>query len=66
MIKVVGRIRGWHTKLLSIGGRAILIRHVLLALPIHLLAAINPPKRTLELIEKLVARVFWASQDNGN
>ncbi|XP_075107186.1 uncharacterized protein LOC142180150 [Nicotiana tabacum] len=63
--KVIGRIRGWHTKLLSTGGRAILIRHVLLALPIHLLAAMNPPKGTLELIEKFVAKFFWSGQDSG-
>nr|XP_009598929.1 uncharacterized protein LOC104094661 [Nicotiana tomentosiformis] len=63
--KVIGIIRGWHTKLLSTEGRAILIRHVLLALPIHLLAAVNPPKGTLELIEKFVARFFWSGQDSG-
>ncbi|OIT30843.1 putative ribonuclease h protein, partial [Nicotiana attenuata] len=63
--KIIGRIRGWHTKLLSTGGRAILIRHVLLALPIHLLAAVNPPKGTIELIEKFVARFFWSGKDSG-
>ncbi|WMV14491.1 hypothetical protein MTR67_007876 [Solanum verrucosum] len=57
-VHIHGRIRGWHTKFISIGGRAILIIHVLLAPPLHLFAAINPPKRTLELIEKLLARFF--------
>ena len=56
--KVVARIIGWHTKLVFIGRRAILMRHVLLYLPMHLLAAINLSKKTLELIEKLVARFF--------
>lgn len=56
--KVVARIKGWHTKLVFIGRRAILMRHVLFFLPMHLLAAINISKRTLELIEKLVARFF--------
>nr|XP_009761706.1 PREDICTED: uncharacterized protein LOC104213855 [Nicotiana sylvestris]XP_016487559.1 PREDICTED: uncharacterized protein LOC107807651 [Nicotiana tabacum] len=63
--KVIGRIRGWHTKLLSTGGRAILIKHVLLALPIYLLAAVNPPKGTIELIEKFVGRFFWFGQESG-
>ncbi|KAG5605800.1 hypothetical protein H5410_027292 [Solanum commersonii] len=40
--KVLCRITGWHTKLLSYGGRAILVKHVLQSLPIHLLSAITP------------------------
>jgi len=61
--KIINKIRGWHTKFLSTGGRAILIRHVLLAMPIHLLAATNPPKGTIELIEKYIIRFFWTGQD---
>ncbi|XP_075092109.1 uncharacterized protein LOC142172402 [Nicotiana tabacum] len=63
--KVFGRTRGWHTKLLSSRGTTILIRHVLLDLRIHLLALVNPPKQTLELKEKFVARFFWSGQDSG-
>lgn len=48
--KVIGRIRGWHTNILSTGGRVVLIRHVLLALPIHVLAVVNPSKGTLDTI----------------
>ncbi|XP_059285024.1 uncharacterized protein LOC132038365 [Lycium ferocissimum] len=44
-------------------GRAILIRDVLLALPIYLLAATNPPTGTIEVIRKYVARIFWSGQD---
>lgn len=42
-----------------------MIRHVLLAFPIHLLATTNPPKGTLELIKKYVARFFWSGQNTG-
>lgn len=63
--KITGRIRGWHTKLLSSGGRAVLIRHILLALPIHLLSAVHPLKGTLEAIEKYMARFFWSGKDSG-
>lgn len=45
--KVINNIRGWHLKFLSFGGRATLIRHALLALNIHRLAAIHPPKALL-------------------
>ncbi|XP_060203069.1 uncharacterized protein LOC132631512 [Lycium barbarum] len=63
--KVILLIRGWHTKLLSIGGRAILIKHVLLALPIHLLSTVTPLKDTLQTIEKYMARFFWSGLDSG-
>lgn len=45
--KVVNRIRGWHLKFLSFGGRATLIRYVLLALNIHTLAVVHPLKALL-------------------
>ncbi|KAH0720010.1 hypothetical protein KY284_005040 [Solanum tuberosum] len=61
---IIGKIRGWHTRLISMGGRAILIKHVLIALPVHLLIVANPPKGTLDLIEKFVARFFWSGQEN--
>ncbi|KAH0772311.1 hypothetical protein KY290_016292 [Solanum tuberosum] len=41
--KVLCRITGWQTRLLSYGGRAILVKHVLQSLPIHLLSAVTPP-----------------------
>ncbi|XP_060182802.1 uncharacterized protein LOC132612715 [Lycium barbarum] len=63
--KIINRIRGWHTNLLSTGGRAVLIRHVLLDFPIPLLSAVHPLKRTLETIEKYMARFLWSGQDSG-
>ncbi|XP_060212091.1 uncharacterized protein LOC132639670 [Lycium barbarum] len=50
---IISRIRGWQTKFLSTGGRP-----VFLALPIHLLAAVNPPsgykwEAPLGFLEKL-------------
>ncbi|KAH0769685.1 hypothetical protein KY290_013666 [Solanum tuberosum] len=64
--KVTSKIRGCHSKLLSPGGRAILIRHVLLTLPTHLLSVVVPPKGTFEIIEKCLARFFWSGQDTRN
>ncbi|XP_019224305.1 PREDICTED: uncharacterized protein LOC109205994 [Nicotiana attenuata] len=64
--KVVGRIRGWHGKLLSYGGRATLIKHVLQSIPIHLLSAVSPPKTVLRQIEKLAANFFWGMDSDKN
>lgn len=60
--KFISRISGWHTKLLPTGGRVIPIRHIFLALPIHVLAAVKPPKGTLGIIEKYVARFFCSNK----
>ncbi|KAK6775990.1 hypothetical protein RDI58_026991 [Solanum bulbocastanum] len=43
--KIVNRITGWHSKVLSYGGKATLIKHVLQSLPIHILSAMSPPSR---------------------
>ncbi|XP_059288855.1 uncharacterized protein LOC132042279, partial [Lycium ferocissimum] len=37
--KVRNRLQGWKGKLLSFGGRAILLKHVLQAMPMHLLSS---------------------------
>ncbi|XP_059302129.1 uncharacterized protein LOC132054076 [Lycium ferocissimum] len=57
--KVVNRIRGWNFKILSHGGRAVLVRSVLQSLPIHLLSAVSPPKTTMKQIQSLIADFFW-------
>lgn len=57
--KVLARITGWQTKMLSYGGRAVLIKHVLQSLSIHLLSAVCPPQTTLKQIHGLMADYFW-------
>ncbi|XP_070046145.1 uncharacterized protein [Nicotiana tomentosiformis] len=57
--KVINKIKGWHLKLLSSGGRAVLIRHVLLALNVHILVAVHPTKATIATIERCITEVKW-------
>ncbi|XP_070017642.1 uncharacterized protein [Nicotiana sylvestris] len=45
--KVGRKIQAWNGKLMSYGGKAILIKAVLYSIPMHILAATNPPKTTL-------------------
>ncbi|KAK6803734.1 hypothetical protein RDI58_001518 [Solanum bulbocastanum] len=60
MIKRVDhKIQEWKGKMLSYGGRAILIRHVLQGMPIHLLSSLNPPKGVIRLLHRMFARFFW-------
>lgn len=57
--KVTKRIMSWQNRLLSFGGRYILIRHVLQVILIYALSVINPPKSVVEQLHKLFAKFFW-------
>lgn len=63
--KVICGITRCHTKQLSYGGRVVLIKHVLQALPINLLSDITTPSTVLEQIQMLMAYFFrgWKSDN---
>lgn len=61
---VSSRIAGWHSKLLSYGGRSVLIKHVLQSIPIHILSACIPPKTIIKQFVHLFADFFWGWKDN--
>ncbi|XP_075077112.1 uncharacterized protein LOC142163864 [Nicotiana tabacum] len=56
--KVMDKLQSWKGKLLAIGGRAILISHVLQSMPIHLLSAVNPPPYIINKLHKMFAQYF--------
>ncbi|VFQ84566.1 unnamed protein product [Cuscuta campestris] len=51
----------WMGRYLSPGGKAIMIKSVLQAIPTHLLAAHFPPKAVIREMESIMARFFWSS-----
>ncbi|XP_015168633.1 uncharacterized protein [Solanum tuberosum] len=57
--KVVKKISDWQSRILSFGGKATLIKHVLQSIPIHTMAAISPPKTTIRYIKRVTADFFW-------
>uniref|UniRef100_A0A1U7WDE5 Uncharacterized protein LOC104227439 n=1 Tax=Nicotiana sylvestris TaxID=4096 RepID=A0A1U7WDE5_NICSY len=59
------KMQSWQGKLLSVGGRAVLISHVLQSMPMHLLSAVNPPKYVINRLHKLFAQFFWSSSVGG-
>jgi len=63
--KVMDKLQSWQGKLLSVGGRAVLISHVLKSMPMHLLSAVNPPKYVINRFHKLFAQFFWSSTVGG-
>ncbi|XP_060210297.1 uncharacterized protein LOC132637182 [Lycium barbarum] len=59
--KIQNRLSSWIGKLLSIGGRTTLIKHVLQSMPIHLLSACDPSSGILAQIHRLFAKFFWSN-----
>ncbi|KAG5600548.1 hypothetical protein H5410_031918 [Solanum commersonii] len=62
--KVVNRITGWQTKMLSYGGKATLIKHVLQSLSIHILSAISPTSTIIKQIQGIMVDFFWGINKN--
>ena len=41
------------------------MKHVLQSIPIHILAAVSPPKTILKHIHKVIADFFWGTDKDG-
>lgn len=57
--KVTRRILSWQNRLLTFGGRYILIRHILQSISIYVLSVMNPQKGVIKQLHKVFARFFW-------
>lgn len=66
LAKIMKKLNGWQRKMLSYGGRTILIKHVLHSLPIYILSAMNPPKGIFKLMERHFTNFLWSSSDGKN
>ncbi|XP_027120639.2 uncharacterized protein [Coffea arabica] len=62
---IISKVSSWSSRFLSNGGRIVLIKHVLSAIPIHLLVASCPPKGVLALVERAMANFLWGEREGG-
>ncbi|XP_027062756.1 uncharacterized protein [Coffea arabica] len=62
---VVRKIESWEHKLLSAGGRIVLVKHVLSVLPVYLLMAASPPKSVFREIEGWFSNFLWGESKWG-
>lgn len=62
--KVRNKVVGWKFKLLSKGGRLILLRHVLLSMPIHILLVLNVLGVIIDRINSILANFLWGDSNN--
>nr|XP_009761660.1 PREDICTED: uncharacterized protein LOC104213812 [Nicotiana sylvestris]XP_016481531.1 PREDICTED: uncharacterized protein LOC107802523 [Nicotiana tabacum] len=58
LFKFQERLSSWKGKLFSIGGRAVLVAHVLESMPIHLLSTVNLPVYVINQLHKMFARFY--------
>ena len=59
--KVGKKLVGWKGKLLSVGGKKVLIKAVVQAIPTYTISYFQLPKSLCEVLEKLM-RSFWWGQ----
>ncbi|XP_060183167.1 uncharacterized protein LOC132613136 [Lycium barbarum] len=64
--KVINKTGGWKTNLLSAGGKALIIKHVVQSQTLHLFAALEPPITTLKQIEMYFCNFFWGQKEDKN
>lgn len=62
--KIQNRIDDWQTKLLTRGGRLILVNAVLTNFSLYLLAMFKAPKWVIHRIESLRRDFFWSGGSN--
>ena len=58
------RLSGWKGKLLSAGGKLVLINSVLNSLPLFMFSFFEVPREVLKKMDFYRSRFFWQSNEN--
>ncbi|CAN1256031.1 Putative ribonuclease H protein At1g65750 [Linum perenne] len=57
------RLQGWKARLLSLGGRLVLLKSVLSNLPIYFLSILKAPSSVISKLEAIQNRFLWGGTD---
>ena len=63
--KVEKRLRGWRGRLLSRGGRLVLVKAVLSAIPTHFMSAFRMPAGLRRHLKSVMRSFLWRGADPG-
>ncbi|KAK3211792.1 hypothetical protein Dsin_016498 [Dipteronia sinensis] len=61
--RVWSRIKGWGEKLLSVGGKEILVKVVVQSVPTYAMGMFKLPKSLIQEIHRLSARFWWGGNE---
>ena len=64
--KIENKLPGWKAPLMSLAGRAVLVRYVITAIPIYLLIAIRVPKWFIRAVDKIRKSFLWKGRKEIN
>lgn len=60
--RIKSRLPSWQSRFLSFGGRLILVKSVLSALPVYALSFFKVPAGTISSIDSILSNFFWAGE----
>jgi hypothetical protein len=60
---IKSRLTGWHSRFLSYGGRLVLLKSVLSALPVYALSFFKAPSGIISSIESIFKKKFWGGSE---
>ena len=61
--RVLSRIRGWKEKLLSYGGREVLLKSIIQAIPSYAMSVFKLPKQICSAITSAMSKYWWGDDD---
>jgi hypothetical protein len=64
--RIIQRINGWKEKLLSIGGKEILLKVVAQAMPVYAMSVFQIPKGICKKMMDAISKFWWGDDDNTN
>lgn len=62
--KVREKTQGWSKKILSSGGKEVLLKSVALALPVYSMNIFKLPREVCEEINGILAKFWWSSGED--
>ena len=62
--RVNGRINGWKEKLLSLGGKEILIKSIAQAVPVYAMMVFKIPKKICKRITNAISQYWWGDDND--
>ncbi|GJN35059.1 hypothetical protein PR202_gb23789 [Eleusine coracana subsp. coracana] len=62
--RVLARIKGWKEKLLSMGGKEVLIKSIAQSMPVYAMMVFNIPKKICKGITNAISQFWWGDEED--